>query len=64
MKIRNKSDAEAKVLPNDGSGSFAVAPGAESPELSKHAAEDLVASFPSVWELADVKPTKKLKKEI
>ncbi len=59
MKLRNKSETEAKVM-NEGQG-FAVAPGGTSPELADVCAKDLLKSFPSVWELAPVSPSKKKK---
>lgn len=49
MKLKNISTEEQKVLPNDGSASFACAAGAETGELSDSCAEQLVRDLPAVW---------------
>lgn len=61
MKLKNVSAVEQKVLPNDGSASFACQPGAESPELSDVCAEQLAASLPAIW--APMKNTKPKKEK-
>lgn len=59
MKIRNKSEFAQRVLPHTGP-SFECAAGADV-EVADVCAEELVREFPSVWELADVKPSKSKK---
>ncbi len=62
MNIKNISTAEQKVMPHTG-GPFACAPGA-TVDVADVCALELVRDLPSVWEVADVKPSKKSKKEI
>lgn len=52
MRLRNRSEAEQRILDaGDGAGRT-VAPGAEA-DFSEQGARELLASFPSEWETGD-----------
>lgn len=62
MKLLNKSNRTIAVQDPILERGVTVLKG-DVGEFSDVAGADLLASFPSDWEAADVKPTKKLKKE-